>query len=196
MNTPDFGGAVTDCASLAAFNGNNLCDNAVYGPKCCASCARQHDCVDSPDADVIAKLKEGYHYDFGAKSCESLLTYNGGSLCNDPEYKPYCCATCKALLPSAPPPSPPPSASPSPPPPPPPPGLPSPTPAPAAEELPAAAAALTTTAVVGIAVGGAVVGACAVGVAVLVCCMARRRRLPAKLTTTAVKAELEKSNFA
>ena len=100
-------------------------------------------------------------------------------------------------LPSPPPPpSPPPSASPSPPPPPPPPGLPSPTPPLAAEELPAAAAALTTTAVVGIAVGGAAVGACAVGVAVLVCCMARRRRPPAKLTTTAVKADLEKSNFA
>ena len=116
MNTPDFGGAVTDCASLAAFDGSNLCENKDFGPKCCASCARQNDCVDSNDADVIAKLKEGFHFDFGAKDCASLLTYNGGSLCNDPEYKPYCCATCKALLPSAPPPSPPPSASPSPPP--------------------------------------------------------------------------------
>ena len=84
--------------------------------KCCASCARQNDCVDSNDADVIAKLTEGFHYDFGAVDCASLLTYNGGSLCKDPDYKPYCCATCKALLPSAPPPSPPPSASPSPPP--------------------------------------------------------------------------------
>ena len=71
--------------------------------------------------------------------------------------------------------------SPSPPPPPPPlPSLPSPTPAPAAEELPAAAAALTTSAVVGIAVGGAVVGACAVGAAVARVLHGASPRLPAK----------------
>ena len=77
------------------------CDFETVSPEADADTDAETDadapCVDAPEDDVVAKLKEGFHYDFGAVNCEALLTYNGGSLCNDPEYKPYCCATCKAL---------------------------------------------------------------------------------------------------